>query len=119
MAEINTAPQMPIAQESDSSRTMAIIIYGLFLSTWVGFAIGPLIGVILAYVKRGDSRGSIYESHFSNAIEVFWVSVVMMILGILTLWIGVGILICIGLFVWYLFRVVKGLVRAIDARPYA
>jgi uncharacterized membrane protein len=119
MAESNMASPMQAAQDTDSSRTMAIVVYGLFLSTWVGFAIGPLIGLILAYVKRGESRGSIYESHYSNAIEVFWVSLVMMILGILTLWIGVGVLICIGLFVWYLFRIVKGLVRAIDARPYA
>lgn len=117
MAEVNTAPQM--AQDSDSARTMAIIIYGLFLSTWVGFAIGPLIGVILAYIKRGESRGTIYDSHYSNAIEVFWVSLVMALLGVLTIWVGVGFFIWIGLCIWYLFRTIKGLVRVIDSRPYA
>jgi uncharacterized membrane protein len=116
MAEINAAP--PLTRDSSGSRTMAIIVYVLFLSTFIGFAIGPLVGVILAYVQRGESRGSNYESHYNNAIEIFWVSVVMVILGTLTFWIGIGILIWIGLCIWYLFRSVKGLVRAIEARPY-
>jgi uncharacterized membrane protein len=123
MADANTAPQMPMpqsgAQDSDSARTMAIIVYGLFLSTWVGFAIGPLIGVILAYIKRGESRGTIYESHFSNAIETFWVSLLMTILGALTVLVGIGIFILIGMFVWYLYRTIKGLVQVIDSRAYA
>lgn len=118
MTDSNVQPQAA-GGNLESTRTLAIIIYALFLATFVGLAVGPLIGVILAYVKRDDARGSIYESHFSNAIEVFWVSLVACIVGIATIWFGVGVLVFIGLVIWYLFRVIKGLVRLIDGRAYS
>lgn len=101
----------------ESARTVSIIVYGLYLAALIN-GLTAIVGVILAYVKRDDVRGTIYESHLDNAIEVFWVSLILSILAVLTIWFGVGIVIFIGLFVWFVYRTVKGLVRAIDARPY-
>ncbi len=101
----------------ESARTVSIIVYGLYLAALIN-GLTAIVGVILAYVKRNDVRGTIYESHLDNAIEVFWVSLVISIVAMLTIWFGVGVIIFIGLFIWFIYRTIKGLVRAIDARPY-
>jgi len=107
---------MPAARE-DSNRTLAIIVYALYLGALIN-GLTAIVGVIVAYAKRDDARGTVYESHFANAIEMFWVSLVLCLAGIATVWFGVGVLIFIGTFVWFVYRSVKGLLRAIDGRPY-
>ena len=109
---------LPVASaSSDSNRTLAIIVYALYLGALVN-GLTAIIGVIVAYAKRDDARGTIYESHFANAIEVFWVSLVLCLAGIATVWFGIGVLIFIGAFVWFVYRTVKGLLRAVDSKPY-
>jgi uncharacterized membrane protein len=141
-AHANT-PARPV--ESDL-RLMAAMVYGLYLFT--PFAgITALIGVVLAYVKRGDARGTVYESHFSNAITVFWVSFIACILfaalavqaafGFLVLsdhgesaheiirsvhWLipAVPAFLLVGglLWLWLFYRVVRGLIHVLEDRPY-
>jgi len=110
-----------IATRSEESfRITAIIVYGLFLVGWPCLHLTTIAGLILAYVQRGEARGTIYESHFSNAIEIFWISLVLGIVGVATIWVfGAGIVVLLGTFVWFLYRSIKGIVRAIDSRPYA
>ena len=49
---------------------IAYVTYALGLFIW--FA--PVVGVILAYVKRDEAQGSIYASHIDWLIKTFWVS---------------------------------------------
>lgn len=128
---------------SDDMRTLAIIAYALYFAFFFA-GVTPLIGVIIAYVKRGDARGTIWESHFDNLITVFWVSLVLCLLMI-PIWIFVlgttiaaaaatwpaslftfpFILVLIffpfSLLVvaWYLYRTIKGFVRALDGKAYS
>jgi uncharacterized membrane protein len=119
-------------------RSLAIVCYVLFLLAAVN-GLTALVGVIIAYVKRRDAAGTIWESHFHNMIVVFWVMVAAAILGFLTWPIAIGaflvswpvfwppaltlpfafgFLIFPLLAVWYLYRIVRGLVRASEDRPY-
>lgn len=101
----------------ESARTTAIIVYLLYLAALVnGFT--AIIGVILAYIKRDDVRGTIYEGHFSNAIEVFWVFLIGMIIAVPLCFVLIGFPLVALIYVWVLFRTIKGLVRAIDGKPY-
>jgi uncharacterized membrane protein len=109
----------PVTATSDESlRTFTIVVYALYLAAFCnGFT--ALIGVILAYVKRADARGTPYESHFTNAIEVFWVGLVVSLAAIPLLFLfGLGIIVYCGLVVWYLYRTIKGLVRTLESRAY-
>ena len=103
----------------ESLRTYAIVVYVLFMLAAPSIFSSMLIGVALAYVKRGDARGTVFESHFGNAIEVFWVTLVIGIVA-LALWplFLLGALVHAALFVWVIYRTVKGLVRAVEWRPY-
>lgn len=113
MAEIY---HQPVSSREDSARTVTIIVYMLYLAALInGFT--AVVGVILAYVKRDDARGTIYEGHFNNAIEIFWVFLAGMLVGVPLCFILIGIPFVIALYVWVLFRTIKGLVRAIDGQP--
>ena len=107
----------PAAFESDQ-RIVAIIGYGLFLVGWPFLHMPTIAGVILAYIKRDDARGTIWESHFNNLIETFWISLVVGIVAIPLCFVVVGIPILLGVFVWFLYRTIKGLIRAIESKPY-
>ncbi len=105
--------------ESERYRTFAIVVYVLYLLGAPSIFFTMLIGVIVAYLKRREAAGTAFESHFVNAIEVFWVALVVGLVAIV-LWplFLLGALVHAGLFVWVLYRTLKGLFRAIEWRAY-
>jgi uncharacterized membrane protein len=132
------------AGTDEGARIAAIGAYVLFLLAFVN-GITAIVGLVIAYVKRGDTRGSIYYSHFNNLITTFWVTLVvgfvLMALAIqavfgtifffsqreMVAWYLVPAIVSIpavafgliGLGIFYLYRTVKGLVRLLDGHPYA
>ncbi len=101
-------------------RTFSIVVYILFLLAAPSIFSTMLIGVFVAYLKRDEAHGTAFESHFANAIEVFWVTLVVGLVAFF-LWplFFLGAVIHAGLFVWVLYRTVKGLLRAIEWQPYS
>ena len=69
-AAVSAAPSYPgvlvepAASAPPSLRTMAIVVHGLYAA---GFLTGftTIIGLVIAYVKRGEAAGTIYASHFT------------------------------------------------------
>lgn len=106
------------AAQSDT-RILAIIVYGLYLVGWPCLHLPTVAGLILAYIKRDEARGTIWQSHFANQIETFWISLLLLIVGIPLCFVLVGIPIVAFTFVWFLYRTIKGLVRAVENKPYA
>jgi uncharacterized membrane protein len=107
-----------VSRSDESFRGTAILAYVLYLLGWPSLHLSTIVALVLAYVQRGDSRGTIWESHFSNVIETFWISLIVGIVAIPLCFIGIGFVVLAFLFVWFLFRTIKGLIRAIDGRPY-
>ena len=104
--------------QPDTTRTHAIIAYVLLA---IGLASGgffTLIGVIWAYVKRGDAAQTIYYSHFENIISTFWISLVLTIVSFLLWFFGIGVLLFFAVYIFNIYRIAKGLIRAIDCKPY-
>ena len=109
--------------------TAALIVYALFAiaaisgvvsSGLVTFAplvvIAGIVGVIIAYVKRGEAQGTWVASHFDWLIATFWWSllwslIVVVVGGILILVLVGLIIIPVGLAIvsiWVIYRVVRG-----------
>ena len=109
------------AADSDA-RLVTIIGYGLFLIGWPCVHLPTVAGLILAYIKRDDTRGTIWESHFQNMIETFWTTLGLSVVAFLLCITIIGMVVGIPLFglivLWFLYRIIKGLVRAIESRPY-
>jgi len=94
----------------------AAIIVTAFLTGWPS-----IIAVIINYVKRPDVRGTYLETHFSWQIRTFWWAllwVVLMWLLVLTV-IGIPLAWVIGVVVglWVLYRIIRGWLALLDAKP--
>ena len=116
-----SVPQPPVPTvtvPATDTRTLAIIVYGLYLGALFCGGASGIVGVILAYIKRDEARGTIWESHFENAIHAFWIWFALFVVGILTAWFLFGFVVIAAAFVYFLYRTVKGLLAAIDSRPY-
>ena len=117
MTDANASGGPPVAS-ADSARLLAIIAYGLFLAGWPTLHLATIAAVIIAYVQRGEAQGTIWQSHFDNVIRTFWIALIVGVVAVPLCFVGIGFVILGFLVVWFLYRTIKGLVRAIEARPY-
>jgi uncharacterized membrane protein len=134
-------------RQDDAERATVLIAYGLMLVS-VFNGITALIAVVLAYVRVGDMRDSVWESHYRNIITMFWISVAlavlliasalngllavaglalgsawmdgdaMLALPLLGLWVPLVMLAWLGFGLWFLYRGLRGLIRALDGRAF-
>lgn len=105
----------PSSVKLQSARTVAIIVYALqAASFFVG--ITSIVGVVVNYVKLDDVRGTWIESHFRWQIRTFWYSLLWTIVGAITVYIIIGWLVLAALFVWMIYRIVKGWLYLNDGR---
>ena len=100
-------------------RTWAIVVWGLYIGWYFTFGITMLVGLIIAYVKREELAGTPYASHMTSAIRTFWILLIVSIIGFALTFVGIGIVILGLVGIWHLFRVIRGIVRAIDRQPIA
>ena len=126
-------------------RPALLIAYALFVLALFNGATA-IAGVVLVTIKRGEARGTVWESHTRNLIRVFWISVVAFVVllavllqgfggrffslyttngnpppalvGALALMVPALVLAFILFTVWYLYRTLRGLVRALENKPY-
>lgn len=106
----------PVVQSDQ--KTLVVICYVLMVLEIVnGFT--AIIGVIIAHLKRGSSGGTVWRGHYDNLITVFWVGLVVFVIGWLLMLVLIGFVVLGILAIWYLYRTIRGLILASEARPYA
>lgn len=93
--------------KAKGSAKMANIVYILYLAAVI-FPMANIIGVIMAYVNKGDSPAWV-QSHYQFLIRTFWITFLIGIIGGITSAFGIGLLILIALVIWYLIRAIKGM----------
>jgi uncharacterized membrane protein len=111
--------QQPSTIAGASPQTWAIVVWALYAAAFFTVGIASIIGVIIAYVKRGDLVGTPFESHMTSAIRTFWIGLIVGLIGIVLAFFLIGFLVLGLLALWQLFRIVRGLVRALDGDPIA
>ena len=84
------------------------LIYVLYLaSVLVGITI--LIGLVMAYINRGQAAGSWAESHYTYLIRTFWIGLVYSLVSVVLMIVGIGFLLIFAVLIWGIVRCVKGL----------
>lgn len=83
------------------------------------FGVTALIGIIINYVKRDDVKGTWLESHFTWQIRTFWISLGASIIGFSLIFILIGFLILGIVYIWCIYRVVKGWLLLNEGKPIA
>jgi uncharacterized membrane protein len=99
----------------EGDRTLAVIAYALHLFGAVA-AIPSIVGLIINYVKR-DRDDELFDSHHAWMIRSFWWAILWCVLGLVTFLIGVGIVILLLVWLWYIYRHVRGLIALINGEP--
>jgi uncharacterized membrane protein len=139
--------QAAIASPADAGlKAILLLAYGLFLLAPFN-GITAVAGAILLYVKRSEARGTLWEGHVRNLIHLFWITLVTLTVVFAVILVGAGRVIFtlfetnghppmelvgamlvlapalyiggLAFAIWYLYRSVRGLIRALESRPYA
>jgi uncharacterized membrane protein len=112
------------ADRLDRLKKVCLIDYALHIAgPLLSMGLLSVIALVVNYVKRDDARGSIYESHMNWMIRTFWWAlfwvVVSFLPALLLTVITFGLLSFLFLVpvVWYLYRMIKGVLWLNDGRP--
>lgn len=103
-----------MADEQENSTPK--VIYILYL-VGILLPVMTIIGVIVAYVFRSDASANM-QSHYTFQIRTFWISLLLQIIGWLTLVIGIGWIVLLVWFIWLIVRCIKGLRIVSKNLPY-
>ncbi|MDA9555981.1 hypothetical protein N9R79_00565 [Vibrio sp.] len=94
---------------------IAYILMGLGFFTGIFW----LIGVIWAMAKKSEAVGTSYYDHYQNISYVFWWSIGWSLIGVLLLAVAIGYLILFAVWIWSIYRIVKGIARVTSDKGYA
>ncbi|NRA53482.1 MAG: hypothetical protein HRU23_05005 [Gammaproteobacteria bacterium] len=94
----------------EAAKTHALIAYGLMVA---GLFTGILwvVGLVWAMLKKEDARDSIFYDHYQNIISTFLWSLGLWVVGSILVWVFFGWFILLGVWVWAIYRLLKGLAR--------
>lgn len=96
--------QPPVRGELHSLTLIVYILQGVGLLLPITF----IVGVIINYIKKEDTEGTIYDSHFRWQIRTFWWGMIWAGIGLALLIILVGKAILIADVIWLIYRIIKG-----------
>jgi uncharacterized membrane protein len=130
MADYPAPVSAPTSEAGQPPATGALVAYILFgIAALVGFAghgflsLVGIVGVIVAYVSRGDLRGTWAESHLTWLIRTFWWSLLWDAIGVLLLMVTLFLaypiawVIWVATAIWVIYRVVRGFLLFNDRKP--
>lgn len=115
--EATLAPR-PLSAKDESAKQNALISYVLMV---IGIFTGIfwIVGAVWAMVKKGEAQGSIFEDHYSNIVKTFWWGLGFSILGFILVFVFVGYFILLAVWIWSIFKVVKGLAKITSNKAYS
>ena len=92
---------------TDTGEKTAKIVYILYLLGLI-FGITPLIGLIMAYMNRGDA-GEVAANHYRWQIRTFWIVLLYSVIGAILTLVLIGLLVLLATAILMIVRCVKGL----------
>lgn len=133
MADELQPPVVTPAPTVEPPVTAALIVYALYALTAAislfsaGLHAAPLwsivgvIGLIIAYVKKADARGTWVESHLRYLVRTFWWGLGAALLGwmllVTIILIPLSFVIWIATSLWIIYRIVRGYLYFKDSKP--
>jgi len=101
---------------SESERNLLMIVYGLHgLAIFNGLT--AIVGVIISHIKISETQNEFIRSHHRWLIRTFWIGLAWAaVCGLLTL-IAIGVIGFVILGLWWIYRVVRGVLNFVDNKP--
>ena len=105
--------------KTSGDRTVMHVLYGLHTLAWFSGGVFAVIALIVNYLRRSDEIDALYIAHHSYMIATFWWTLLWLVL-LSPLWLLLVVpgAIAYGIvWLWYLYRCVKGWMRFNADRP--
>ena len=105
------------AEQLASLKSLTMVIYILQgLSVFVG--VTAIVGIVINYIKKDETVGTVFESHFNWQIRTFWWGLAWSVVGFILLFAyGLGLVVWFVAGIWAIYRVVKGWLKLNDNQP--
>lgn len=115
----NVPPQIPKQNKlqtiTQNNKTSCYAAYACFLaSILVPFMI--IAALLVAYITDDDTQSALTKSHLAHIRKQSWISILLAIIGVLTILIGIGIFILIALDIYILVIGIIGIIRLNENR---
>lgn len=81
----------------------------VLLMAGIGFPFIAIAAAVWAYASRDASEDEVLVSHYDNQIRIFWIALVIGIIGTLLAIIIIGLIVLLGLWVWLIIQCREGL----------
>ncbi len=109
---------LPAGGELGTHKESVQIVWGLYLGSFL-LPLLMIAGLVLAYIKRGETTEPGPLSHYNKQIGLFWKSLIGMIIGLVLTMIVIGIFVMIAVGIWVLVISIVGMVKASEGKAYA
>jgi uncharacterized membrane protein len=99
--------------KNSSDRTVMHVLYGLHTLAWFSGGVFAVIALIVNYIRRADESDPLYIDHHSYMIRTFWWTLLWLVL-LSPLWLLLmlpGVVAYGIVWLWYLYRCVRGWMR--------
>ncbi len=100
--------------QNNSSSIAKVIYILLIIGTIIG--ITGIIALIMAYVNKDDSSHWL-QTHYHFQIRTFWIGILYVVMGTITLNMVIGYFILLFTFFWWIIRCAKGLKQLENNQP--
>ena len=99
--------------KNSSDRLVMQVLYGLHTLAWFSGGVFAVIALLINYLRRADESDALYIDHHSYMIATFWWTLLWLaLLSPLWLLLIVPGMMAYGIvWLWYLYRCIKGWMR--------
>lgn len=98
----------PLPQKNYQDLYYVTIAVYILLGLSLFFGITSIPAILINYIKKEDVKNTWLESHFAWQIKTFWIALFFSVIGVVLSVVGVGVIILGIVWVWVLYRVLKG-----------
>jgi uncharacterized membrane protein len=81
----------------------------------VGFT--SIIGLVLAYIWKGEPHEGWEDSHYQYLIRTFWIGLLGGVVSVVLMFVLIGVFLMVAVVVWMVVRSVKSLLAAQRREP--
>ncbi|MBQ5429042.1 MAG: DUF4339 domain-containing protein [Neisseriaceae bacterium] len=113
----NTPQAVVQPNNKNNDKTILYIAYACFLCSIILSPLTLIAAEIIAYVADDGWRPALHKSHFEYIRKHSWIALFLGILGFITMFIFIGILILIADVIYILAIGITGLMRLQEDRP--
>jgi uncharacterized membrane protein len=117
-----TTPSSPQSGPSESLIQITHVTYALYALGLLTAGVIAIAGLIIAYIKADDAKGTYLEAHYSWLIRTFWWGLgwTLLVWLFVIVTIGIGLIVAWlfwgAIWIWVAYRIIRGWLRLTEKR---